>query len=316
MGREMAVSVLLRDVIDIPERAGAEDYVLRLTDSVDSGVVARTLSDYVMTPALVEAFDAALGLVADSIRSGMSRGAFVTGSFGSGRSHFMAVLYALLRHDPAARDKAELQPVIARHDDMLRDSKVLPLAYHMLGAKSLEQALFDGYLNQVGKRHPGAPLPALHKSEGFLADAERLRASQGDDRFFAELNGGAGGGADDPWAAFQGSGTWTPQSYEAARAAAPGSDQRQLLVSALAERFFTTDTRQAGYVDIGTGLAAIAQHAEGLGYDAVTLFLDELVLWLAFSVQDREFFARESQNVAGKSGVLFAQLSNALLCLL
>src|SRR6266567_3958102 len=140
MGREMAVSVLLRDVIDIPERAGAEDYVLRLTDSVDSGAVARTLSDYVVTPALIEAFDTALGLVADSIRSGISRGAFLTGSFGSGKSHFMAVLYTLLRHESAARDKAELQPVIARHDDVLRDSNVLPLAYHMLGAKSLEQA--------------------------------------------------------------------------------------------------------------------------------------------------------------------------------
>src|SRR3712207_7016391 len=38
-------------------------------------------------------------------------------------------------------------------------------------------------------------------------------------------------------------------------------------------------------------------HAKGLGYDAVVLFLDELVLWLAFSVQDREFFRRESQKL-------------------
>ena len=293
----MAVSVLLRDVIDIPEHTGADDYVLRLTNSVDSSAVAQTLSDYVVTPALTEAFDIALGLVADSIRSGISRGAFLTGSFGSGKSHFMAVLYALLRHDPAARDKTELQPVIARHDDVLRDSKVLPLAYHMLGAKSLEQALFDGYLTQIRKRHPDAPLPAVHQSEGVLADAERLRGREGDGRFFAELNGGAAAGRNDPWATFLGSGTWTPESYAAARSAAPGSEQRQLLVSALADRFFTAYTRQAGYVDMDTGLAAIAQHAKGLGYDAVALFLDELVLWLAFSVQDREFFAQESQKL-------------------
>src|SRR5260221_427119 len=184
----MAVSVLLRDVIDIPEQAGAGGYFLRLTDSGDSSAVAQTPQDYVVTPALIEAFDTALGLVADSIRSGISRGAFLTGSFGSGKSHFMAVLYALLRHDPAARDKTELQPVIARHDDVLRDSKVLPLAYHMLGAKSLEQALFDGYLAQIRKRHPDAPLPAVHQSEGILADAERLRGREGDERFFAELN--------------------------------------------------------------------------------------------------------------------------------
>ena len=60
----MAVSVLLRDVIEIPDHAGAEDYVLRLTDSVDDDAVAQTLSDYVVTPALVDAFDTALGLVA------------------------------------------------------------------------------------------------------------------------------------------------------------------------------------------------------------------------------------------------------------
>ena len=55
------MSVLLRDVIEIPDHAGAEDYVLRLTDSVDDDAVAQTLSDYVVTPALVEAFDTALG---------------------------------------------------------------------------------------------------------------------------------------------------------------------------------------------------------------------------------------------------------------
>ena len=74
----------------------------------------------------------------------MSRGAFLGGSFGSGKSHFMAILHALLRHNPVARAKSELQPVIARHDDVLRDKNVLPLAFHLIGAESMEQALFRG----------------------------------------------------------------------------------------------------------------------------------------------------------------------------
>ena len=41
----------------------------------------------------------------------------------------------------------------------------------------------------------------------------------------------------------------------------------------------------------------ISEHAKSLGYDAVVLFLDELVLWLAFSVRDSAFFARESQKI-------------------
>jgi predicted ATPase len=65
--------------------------------------VERTLSEYVVTPALADAFDIALGLVADALRSGISRGAFLTGSFGSGKSHFMAVLHALRGHDARPR---------------------------------------------------------------------------------------------------------------------------------------------------------------------------------------------------------------------
>ena len=291
------MTVLLRDVIAIPERSGAEDYVLRLTDSVGSGAaVQRTMDEYVVTPALAESFDAALGLVAEALGSGISRGAFLSGSFGSGKSHFMAVLHALLRKDPAARQKVELQPVVARHDAALHDKKVLPLVFHLLGAESMEKALFDGYLRQIRQLHPGAPLPAVHQSDALLADAERYRSDVGDDRFFAGLNGDAGG-APDPWAAVLGAGSWTRTSYDAARSAAPGEPDRQKLATALVTTYFTAYTSQATYVDLDTGLSAISSHAASLGYDAVVLFLDELVLWLAFSVQDREFFRRESQKL-------------------
>ena len=161
------MSALLREVLDIPVQAGAEDYVLRLTDSIEPDEVARTVDEYVVTPALAEAFDAALGLVAEALTSGVSRGAFLAGSFGSGKSHFMAILHALLRHDPAARAKAELQPVIARHDDVLLDKTVLPLAFHLIGAESLEQALFLGL-------HP-AGRPAA--SGGAAARAARVRCA-------------------------------------------------------------------------------------------------------------------------------------------
>ncbi|MBK6874125.1 MAG: phage resistance protein [Kineosporiaceae bacterium] len=294
------MSILLRDVIDIPERAGAEDYVLRLTDSVGHAAARRTLDEYVVTDAIAEAFDAALGIVAEAIGSGVSRGAFLTGSFGSGKSHFMAVLHALLEHEPAARAKAELQAVVAKHDSQLAERRILPLAFHLLGAKTMEEALFQGYVRQVGERHPGALLPAVHRSDALLEDAERLRIQLGDAQFFTGLNGGADAGSGapiDPWAAVLGAGTWDADRYSEARAASAASEGRQQLVSALVDTYFRAYTQQAEYVDLDTGLAAIASHAKGLGYDAVVLFLDELVLWLAFSVQDREFFRRESQKL-------------------
>ena len=61
--------------------------------------------------------------------------------------------------------------------------------------------------------------------------------------------------------------------------------------------YFTAFTSGAEFVDLDTGLAAISDHAKSLGYDAIVMFLDELVLWLAFRVRDAEFFGREAQKI-------------------
>ena len=291
------MSELLSDVLDIPVATGDEDYVLRLTDGIDKTRIAATIDEYVVTPELVQAFDSALGLVAEAMTTGVSRGAFLSGSFGSGKSHFMAVLYALLRHNSIALANEDLQPVVYKHDAVLRDKDVLPLAFHLLAAESMEAALFSGYVRQVRVLHPDAPLPALYMSDALLADADRMRARVGDEGFFAGLNGGAENRTDQ-WSRLLGDDvTWAPDSYAAAKAATPGSDLRQKLLTALTREYFASYTRQAEFVDLDTGLSVIAEHAKSLGHDAVVLFLDELVLWLAFGVQDREFFRRESQKL-------------------
>lgn len=296
------MSTLLRDVITIPDHAGAEDYVLRLTDSVERSHLHTTLSSYVVTGQIAGAFDHGLALVADAVRTGTSRAAFLTGSFGSGKSHFMAVLHAILGHDPEARAIPDLHPAIARHDPTLGGRRILRLAFHLLTAESMEQAVLGGYLQQIRALHPDADLPAVHRSDAILADAERMRARRGDAAFFADLNGTSPGDdqpTDDPWSrsGILAVGAWTTASYDEARAAAPGTEQRQKLVTALVGAYYSSYTAQAGYVDLDTGLAAISRHARGLGYDAVVLFLDELVLWLAHSVRDKEFFRREAQKL-------------------
>lgn len=291
------MSRLLREVIDIPERAGSEDYVLRLAESTDADHLEQTLSEYVVTPSLADNFDSALALVSDALHHSTSRGAFLTGSFGSGKSHFMAVLHAMLGHEPAARKITELQPVLARHDPALRDAKLLRLTYHLLTAESMEQAIFGGYLRQIRELHPDAPLPAVHTSDELLADAQRQRARLGDAEFFAGLNGGESASTDDAWAGLLGEGTWDAESYDAARAAGPDTVERQQLASALTDTYFKSYTSFASYVDLETGLLAISRHAKALGYQGVVMLLDELVLWLAFAVRDAEFFRRENQKI-------------------
>ncbi len=53
-----------------------------------------------------------------------------------------------------------------------------------------------------------------------------------------------------------------------------------------------------GFVDIDDGLAAISQHAQSLGYDALVLYLDELILWFATKMADHQWVAAEAPKVA------------------
>ncbi len=288
------MSTLLRDVIDIPERVGSDDYVLRLTDSTtDDQHIKATLDEYVLTESLRENFLAALDLVTDALKRDTSRAAYLTGSFGSGKSHFMAVLYALLGNHPAVR-LTKFQHLTGHYDGALAGKKLLRLTYHLLGAKSLEQAVLRGYVEQISRLHPDAALPAVHVSDKLLADSENWRARMGDDEFLAGLGGGDDN--DDEWGGLLGAG-WDLARYQAALAAAPEDPERRELVSALVNSYFGAFTETADYIDLDRGLVVIADHAKQLGYDGVVLFLDELVLWLAFSVRDTEFFARESQKI-------------------
>lgn len=94
----------LRDVITIPESISAGDYVLKLTEGVQEAAHASaTIADYVVTPELAVNFDQALSLIQGTLVRQRSDGAFLHGSFGSCKSHFMAVLHQLLGQDPAAR---------------------------------------------------------------------------------------------------------------------------------------------------------------------------------------------------------------------
>lgn len=290
------MTVLLRDVINIPERVGSDDYVLRLTDSTDDDAhIAATLDEYVLTESLRENFAAALDLVADALSKNTSRAAYLTGSFGSGKSHFMAVLYALLGNHSAVR-VPKFQDLTGHYDGALAGKKLLRLTYHLLGAKTLEQAVLRGYVEQITRLHPDAPLPAVHVSDKLLDDAENLRERMGDEEFLAGLGGGETGGSGDGWGGLLGA-SWDLPRYLAALKAGPEDSERRELVSALVDGYFGSFTETADYVDLDRGLVVISEHAKTLGYDGVVLFLDELVLWLAFSVRDTEFFARESQKI-------------------
>ena len=285
---------LLRDVITIPERVTDSDFVLKLADGVANA--GATIRDYVVTESLARNFSEALGLVGQAVETGRSQAAFLHGSFGAGKSHFMAVLHQILTGNPQARAIPELAPQIATADRWLTGTKVLPLTYHMLGARSVEEAVFSGYLAQIKALHPDAPTPALHRSDRLLEDAARYRADVGDEKFFERLNGGGAGAGSAAWGRYRGG--WDAASYAEAAALPPGTEKRDRLVSDLTATLFSGAVHSGEYLDIDTGLAVMSQHAKSLGYDVVVLFLDELVLWLSQHLSNLEFVNDQGGKLA------------------
>ena len=287
---------LLKDLIEIPESVHKSDFVISLADGISDPEAV--VDHYVVTPQLLDCFREALDLVCAAAEDKDSKGAYLHGSFGSGKSHFMAILHLLLRGDTHARSKPELAPLVEEFDERLSGRKFLLVPYHMVGAKSMEDGVFGGYVEHLQRIHPDASTPALYIDTQILEDAQRLRADMGDDAFFGRLGGT---GDDDGFGDLAGG--WDAGRFEAAVREDPRSSERRSLVGDYIDTFATAVRGAArgtgeGYVPFADGLDVISQHAKSLGYDGVVLFLDELILWFASRMQNPDFVQAEGQKIA------------------
>lgn len=300
-------SPLLRELIAIPERVHQGDFVLKLSEGVSDAHAAETVTNYVVTDQLRRAFDEALGFIQRAAEERKSAACYLHGSFGSGKSHFMAVLNLLLAGNPLARAIPELAPVVNRHNAWTQQRRFLVVPFHMIGAESVENAVLGGYAEYVRRIHPEARVPGFYLGERLFEDARTQREHYGDEAFFAQLNHRSD--AESEWGDLEGA--WDAESFEAAMLEPPSGEQRQTLVGDLVGRIFTSyadvalakagDRSKSGseaFVDIDTGLAIMSQHARGLGYDGVILFLDELILWLATRAADVNFVSAEGAKLS------------------
>lgn len=286
---------LLRDLIQIPETVHKSDFVVSLADGIQRP--QETVDRYVVTEQLLDCFEQSLGLIDSALRSGASKGAYLHGSFGSGKSHFMAVLHLLLSGDSHARSRKEFASLLAKYDSRLEGRKILLVPFHMIGAASMEAGVLGGYVRHVRRLHPGTPLPSVYLDDVLLQEAQDLRRTIGDKTFFENL----GQGEDDGFGALaQG---WDAQRFEAALQAPADDAERSALVGDYIDAFAKHAVTLAhgtgeGFVPFDQGLDALSRHAKGLGYDAVLLFLDEMILWFASRMADPQFVNREGPKVA------------------
>ncbi|MGV9878047.1 BREX-2 system ATPase PglY [Streptomyces sp. NPDC003006] len=311
--------LLLRDVIDIKESISTSDFVLQLSEATAPEGAERALRDYVVTERLLENFDEALGLIRAALDGHTSKAAYLHGSFGSGKSHFMAVLHALLSGDPAARARTDLDPVLTKHEWLGTEGKrFLLVPYHMLGAKALEQRILGGYVSHVKKLHPEAATPQVYRTDALFEDIHAMRSRMGDQAVIGGLASadGSDGAEDeeDEWGEAFG---WTSQLLDTALAAeeiheggqalnlvspSTPAELRARLVQDASTHLLPGFAKNAvedehGFVSLDAGLSVIAEHAKSLGYDGLILFMDELILWLATLIHDQKFVAREAGKI-------------------
>ena len=295
---------LLKELIHIPEQVQQGDFVLNLSAGLDGEAAERTLADYVITKQLADCFENALSFISSAVEdtNKRSKGAYLHGSFGSGKSHFMAVLHLLLQGHTTARALPELAASVTKHDNWMQQQKILMVPYHMIGASSVEAGILGGYAKYIARHHPEAPVPGFYQSDGLFKNAAGLRQSFGDEAFFNKLNEtvGDGGDSDEGWGELASG--WDAESFEAVLDGTGGDQDRARLVGDLITAFFSTlqdmtasDGR--GFIAFDDGLSILTNHAKDLGYDAVILFLDELILWLASNLSNPDFIAQEIQKI-------------------
>ncbi|WP_030709491.1 BREX-2 system ATPase PglY [Streptomyces sp. NRRL F-2580] len=309
---------LLRDVIDIKESISTSDFVLQLSEATTPEGAEHALRDYVVTERLLENFDEALGLIKAALDGHTSKAAYLHGSFGSGKSHFMAVLHALLGGSPAARARGDFDPVLSKHEWLGTDGKkFLLVPYHMLGAKALEQRVLGTYVSHVKKLHPDAPTPQVYRTDALFADIRAMRERIGDEAVIKGLlpvGGAAGDEEGDEWGE---SFAWNSDLLDVAMAAeevheagvalniispSTPAELRARLVQEASTNLLPGFAQNAaenehGFISLDAGLSVIAAHAKSLGYDGLILFLDELILWLASLIHNQKFVGREAGKI-------------------
>ena len=140
---------VLTDILKLPREIRNADFVVRIAEGVENP--DSLLDRYAVTPDIHAAFKDALELTQEAVLGKASRGAYVHGSFGAGKSQFMGVLSLLLAGYEGAWKIPELHDLWSQYGPV-RAKKLLCLHFHMIGARTLEEKVFSQYLALVRER--------------------------------------------------------------------------------------------------------------------------------------------------------------------
>lgn len=274
-------NLTIRDVFDLP--ADIPRCIVQIQDFDDLQTLQENIRDYVITDTVAAEMQRLVDrIVASCVRQGAGEGHYLHGSFGSGKSHFMAILGLILQNNPAiwAKEHPAIVALRQRHGDWLAQHPVLVVPVYMLGQKTLQLACY----NAANERLQRLGQPPCEFSDAdkviasFRADAQRY--GEVVYQQFAEATG------------------LSRQRFE--RQATGSQEQRdELARQVLQYRQASRVERAQLYPDkFSDGMAALTRHAQALGYAGVVFLVDELILYLT-----------------GKAGREYADEFNSLVAL-
>lgn len=154
----------LKDIIEIPQHIDKGQFVLRLSEGVSDDHVRATVDSYVVTRQLRGCFDDALRFIHGAVQGATGKATYLHGSFGSGKSHFMAILHLLLQGNTVAKGIPELASVVQNHNDWLGGKRFLLVPYHMIGAHDVESGKHGNRVRYVRR--------VLFEQLGIVGDGE------------------------------------------------------------------------------------------------------------------------------------------------
>lgn len=256
------VPLLLHPHLDLPTDVSTDAFIVRV------GADRREdLARYVLPEAVYRQLDALLKVVGERLAQGKDIGRFLHGSFGSGKSHLMQVLAAMLRRDPVVYEVGDPRLRLLRQaHPWLDQRRVLTVSLNMMDRESsLTEALYRAYNAALPAGTPPAVLSDHERALSLMdRDADLLG---GMDRLVERLvaDGVVPGR---PWLE---------------RARQGDLQTRQQLAAAF------LNWRNAGQSDlVGSdlwlgareGFEALSRHARDQGFDTVAFFIDELIIWI------------------------------------
>jgi len=254
----------VRDVFDLPPTIPR--CIVQIQDFDDPQILQENIRDYVITDTVADEMERLVDrVVASCVRHEAGDGHYLHGSFGSGKSHFMAILGLILENNEAVwtKDHPAIQRIHERHGPWLAEHPILVVPVYMLGQqRGLQMACY----NAANARLEKLGVPPCEFSDAdkviasFRADTERY----GDVVFeqFQEATG--------------------ISTRRCDRMAEGKQEERDDLAHKILEY------RNPGHAErvhlypdkFSDGMAKLTRHAKAQGFAGIVYLIDELILYL------------------------------------